>query len=457
MGNILDICEKALHGPIMREEQFDRERFMPAVMELAADTGVKFDRDNPVPDDDAAADRIFEAAKELIVRAGVFCLDTARVMQFSPQEVDEAVRNAPGQVTAGQGNERKVFGMRTPDDSKRPWFQVGSGIVSSKVEYAANIVEGYASIPEVDSIQIPSLNTIRGIPISAGAPTEFYAGVLGFQTALNALRRAGRPGLPIFNLHPTTAVAVTNIAASAPQFGARPTDAWLCGSIAEMKISYDTLNKVAYFHSAGANVAAESGPMLGGYAGGPEGFAVLCAAYLIMGQLVHKAHLQLNFPIHFMQSCSSSREVLWGVSTAIQAASRNIAVPVLWGPYCAAGPNTAMYFYEAAAIYLAWVTSGAPCVNQPHPAKAVKVDGITPTDAKFCVELGKAAAKLTRAQANDLVLRMVTRYEADLKSPPQGDRYQECHDPATGKPSAAYAALYQEVKTELAADGIPFE
>ncbi|MGD8443453.1 MAG: monomethylamine:corrinoid methyltransferase [Desulfobacterales bacterium] len=456
MGNILDICEKALNGPIMKEEDFDKNRFMPAALQLAKDIDIKFDRENPVPHDDTAADRIFDAAKELVEETGVYCLSTARVMQFSRQEIEAAISSAPGQVRAGEGNDAKVFGMRKPDEPKWPWFQVGSGIVSSEVQYAANIVEGYASIPEVNSIQIPSLSRIRGIPVSAGAPTEFYAGILGLRTALDALKRAGRPGLPIFNLHPTTAVAVTNIAASAPQFGSRLTDAWLCGMIAEMKVSYDTLNKVAYLHSSGANVAAESGPMLGGYAGGPEGFAILCTAYLIAGQLVHKCHLQLNFPIHFMHSCSSGRDVLWGVSLAIQASSRNIAVPVLWGPYCAAGPNTKMYMYEAAAIYLAWVTSGAPCVNQPHPAKAVKVDGITPLEAKFCVELGKAASKLTRAQANDLVIRILEKYESRITSPPEGDRYQDCHDPVTSKPNDAYVKLYSGVIEELAADGIPF-
>ncbi len=456
MGNILDVCEKALNGPIMKEKDFDR-KFMLETMKLAKDSGVKFDRENLVPSDDAAADRIFDAAKKLVQEVGVYCLDTARVMQFSEKEIEDAIKNASGRVKAGQGIDRKYFGMRRPDEKKWPWFQVGSGIVSSKPEYAANIVEGYASIPEVNSIQIPGLSSIRGIPISAGAPTEFYAGVLGMKTALDALQRSGRPGIPIFNLQPTTAVAVTNIAASAPQFGSRLTDAWLCGSIAEMKINYDTLNKVAYLHASGANVAAESGPMLGGFSGGPEGFAILCCAYLIMGQLVHKGHLQLNFPIHFMHASSSSRDVIWGVSTAIQASSRNINVPVLWGPYCAAGPNTKMYMYEAAAINLAWVTSGAPCVNQPHPAKAVKIDGITPLDAKFCVEVGKAASQLTRDKASELVAQLVQKYEKDIPNPPDGDCYYECFNPSTGKPNEDYVRLYNDTLEELNSMGIPME
>jgi len=143
MGNILDVCEKALDGPIMKEQDFDR-KFMMATMKLVKESGVKYDRENPVPSDDNAADRIFAAAKKLVEEVGVYCLDTARVMEFTEKEIEEAVRNAPGHVKAGQGADRKYFGMRMPDENKWPWFQVGSGIVSSKPAYAANIVEGYA-------------------------------------------------------------------------------------------------------------------------------------------------------------------------------------------------------------------------------------------------------------------------------------------------------------------------
>jgi methylamine--corrinoid protein Co-methyltransferase len=347
--------------------------------------------------------------------------------------------------------------MRKLDDPKRPWFLVGSGIVSSREEYATNIVEGYATIPLVDSLNVPGLKSIRGLPVQAGAPTEFFATIRGVRIALEAIRRAGRPGLAIVNHHPTPAVAVTNIAASAPQFGCRSTDAWLCGTIAEMKVSHDTLNKVAYLKAWGANVSAEAGPMLGGYCGGPEGFAILCAAYILMGQLVHHGDYHHNFPIHFRHICSSTRDVIWGVSMAIQAASRNISVPTLWAPYAAAGPNTRMYFYETAAIFLAWIPSGAPGIMNPQPAKAVKVDGITPMEAKFATEMGMAATKLTREKTNEMVIRLLEKYEDQIETAPSGSRYQECYDPETGKPGEDYVRLYEEVKEELAKTSIPFD
>ncbi len=123
---------------------------------------------------------------------------------------------------------------------------------------------------------------------------------------------------------------------------------------------------------------------------------MVSTAYILMGLLVHRGSYQLTFPVHFRYGCSTTRDVLWAVSASCQAASRNVHMPVIWLGYMAGGPNTRMYFYEAAAYLLCAVTSGAPSVQTPHPAKAVKVDGITPLEARFGVEMGIAAARINR-------------------------------------------------------------
>jgi methylamine--corrinoid protein Co-methyltransferase len=320
-----------------------------------------------------------------------------------------------------------------------------------------NLVEAYGSIAEANSISISALDSIRGIPAMAGSPAEFYAAVRGIKIGREALRRAGRPGLPIMNLISTAAAAVTTIAASAPQFGLRPTDGWLCGAISEMKADFGVMNKIACLLNWGANVGAESSPILGGYCGGPAGTAVVSTAYVLMGLVFHRGRYQLTFPVHFKHGCSTTRDVLWVVSTSCQAASRNIPMPVIWLGYMAAGPNTQMYFYESAAHLLCAVTSGAPSVQTPHPARAVRVDGITPMEAQFGVEMATAASKLDREQASELVIRLLEKYEPQVEAAPGGSVYQECYDVTTGKPGEAYLRLYNEVKEELAGMGVPFE
>jgi methylamine--corrinoid protein Co-methyltransferase len=456
MLNFLDLYERALSGPIMPEQDFELKVFVPALRKVVRAHQITYEPDVPVPSDDAAADNLFQAAVDLLSRVGVYCQDTNRVIQFTRQEILDAIREAPGRCHGGEGKDAGVFGLRRPDDPKAPWHHVGSGIVATSEEIMANLIEGYGTIAEANSVATSALDNIRGIPVAAGTPAELYAAIRSVRIAREALRRAGRPGLPIFNLIATAASAVTTIAASTPQFGVRPSDGWLVGTIAEFKIDFGAMNKIAYLLNWGGNIGAETAPILGGYCGGAAGTAVASTAYILVGLLLHRGSYQLHFPVHFRYGCCSTRDVLWVVSASCQAVSRNIPMPTIWLAYLAAGAKTKMYFHEAAAYVLCAITSGAASVQTPFPSKAIIPDAITPMEARFGVEMAVAASRLTRAQANEIVLHLLERYESRIETPPQGSRYPESYDIVTGKPDDEYVRLYREVKGDLVNLGIPF-
>jgi methylamine--corrinoid protein Co-methyltransferase len=441
----------------MSERDFDMKCFIPALRKVVKAYGIKYDASNPVPSDDTAADNLFRASVDFLGRVGIYCQDTNRVIQFSQDEILDAVKEAPGCCFAGEGKDAGDFGLRKPDSDRVPWHHVGSGIVASSEEAMTNLIEGYGSIPGVNSVAISTLDNVRGIPVAAGTPAELYAAIRSVRIGREALRRAGRPGLPIMNLIATAASAVTTIAASTPQFGVRPTDGWLVGTIAEMKVDFGTMNKIAYLLNWGGNIGAETAPILGGYCGGAPGTAVVSAAYMLVGLLVHKGSYQLHFPVHFRYGCSSTRDVLWAVSASCQATSRNVPMPVIWLAYLAAGPMTRMYFYEAAAYILCAIASGAPSVQTPLPAKATVTDAITPMEARFGIEMAVAASRLTREQANAIVPRLLAKYESRIEAPPPGSCYPECYDVVTGRPVEEYQRLYCEIKEELSSMGVPFE
>jgi methylamine--corrinoid protein Co-methyltransferase len=456
MIDFLDVCERAEQGPLMTEKDFELKVFMPQLRKVVSSYGISYDRDLPVPADDAAADNLYLAALDFLAMVGVYCQDTNRVIQFTEEEIRDAVSAAPGECFVGEGKDAGVFRTRRPDDGQMARCHVNWGTIHSSQKMATDIMAANVAHPEAKAVSISSVNTIRGTRVKAGSPVEVYAGIQAVRTARDACRRAGRPGLPFMNLVPAAATAVTTIAASAPQFGLRPTDGWLIGFIAENKVDYGALNKVAYLLNWGANIGSQAAPALGGYCGGPAGTAVANTAYVLMGILAFKANYHLCFPIHFKHGCCSTRDVLWVVSTSCQAGSRNIPIPVIWLGYMAAGPNTKMYFYEAAAYLLSAVTSGAAAVKMPTPAKGVKIDASTPMETRFGIEMTKAASRLNRQQANELVPRLLEKYESQIPNAPPGDRYQDCFDVQTGKPGASYQRLYEEVKEELAAMGIPF-
>jgi len=448
MLDFLEICRRAFSGPLMPENKFDLERFYPTITRIAKKYGIQYDRENPVNQDDALADAIFEAAVDLLAEVGVYCLGTQRVIQFTREEVEEAVREAPGACWFGEGHERRLFKPRKPDDPAPSWCHVGSGVATSSEEIAFRTIEGYARIHEADSIAAPCLSHLRKIPITSGSPVEIFGSIQANMIARQALQQSGRPGLPILNLISTAASASGTIAASQPAFGVRSSDGWIVGFVAELKVDFGALNKVAYLTSWNASVGPESAPILGGYCGGPVGVAITNTAYIIAGILVMKGSYQLTFPIDIHLSCSTSRGVLWAVGASSQAISRNISYPVLSLAYVAGGPMTESYFYEATAYLLTAISSGSSA-QTPIPAKALKVDYQTPLEMKFSAEVIRAAPKISRSEANEIVKRLLKMYEDNLSSAPEGKPYQDCFDVATGFPKAEYVEFYEKMKRKI--------
>jgi methylamine--corrinoid protein Co-methyltransferase len=456
MPGFLDFMERATTGPILSEDDFHMKALIPNVRKVAREFGIRYDPQNPVPADDEFADRLFEAAVEFLVRTGVYCDATNRVIQVERDEVLTTVRDFRGGGIFGEGREQRTFPAREPGDMRPPWCHVGTGIVASSEEIAMAQVEGYGSIPQASSISIPAFGHVRGMSVIGGSPLEIYATIASVQAGRKALWKAGRPGLPILNLISSATTSMATIAGTHPAFGLRPSDGWLIDFIAEMKVNFETLNRLAFIQVTGGNVGSTALPILGGYAGGAAGTALVMTAYYLLGMLMFQGTYHLTGPVHFRHGCSTTRDILWVFSVVGRATSRNTRYPAIGLGYAAAGPCTKTYFYEAAAVNLCCVPSGYAGVQTVHPAKAVVVDGVTPLEARFNVETAYAATGMSAEQASELVNQLLDRYEQEIEKAPPGNRYQECFDLKTGKPLDEYVRLHDEVKGELAKMGIPF-
>ena len=295
------------------------------------------------------------------------------------------------------------------------------------------------------------------MPVIGGSPLEIHAAINSIQAGRKALLKCGRPGLPILNLISSATTAMGTIAGSFPSFGLRPSDGWLIDVIAEMKVNFETLNRLAFILLTGGNIGSTALPILGGYAGGPEGTALVMTGYYLVGMLLFQGVYHLTGPIHFKHGCSTTRDCLWVFSVVGRTTSRNTRYPAIGLGYAAAGPCTRMYFYEAAVVNLCCVASGYGGVQTVHPAKAVIDDGVRPLEALFNVEAAYAAAGMKAEQASELVNQLLGKYEKEIGNAPRGKPYQECYDLKTGKPLEDYARMYDDVKEELVKMGIPFQ
>lgn len=451
-----EICQRAEAGPAMSQETFDLDVVYANARELCEKYGIVYDPDTPVPSDDGLADRVYQAAVDFVEAVGIYCTDTGQIIQFSRDEILDAVANARGRCIMGEGKDRFEWTPRLPDSDTQPWYHVGTGIVNTDERIAFNLVRDYAGIKQANSISVPAMETIDGHMVTSGMPTEILGAIRGIEIARDALQHAGRPGLAIGNLISTAGTSMATIAASGPQFGLRPSDGWLVGAQAEMKFNMGTLNKATYLASWGANIGNESGPLVGGYAGGPTGTAVVNVAYRLIGILLLNCDYHLTFPVHITRGCSTMRDVLWCTAVSSQAISRNTKELVWTLGYIAAGPMTKQFFLESAAYIATAIPSGLS-VQTTHPAKAVLNDYVTPMEIRGSVEITEACVGMKRADANGIVKELLAKYEDKIDDAPIGKKYQECYDVATGRPCQEYVDLYGEVKAELRAMGFAFK
>ena len=440
----------------MSENDFIMKLFIPNLRKIVNEYEIKYDRDDIVTSNNKLAEKLFDAACELIIKTGVYCSDTNRVIRFDQDDILEAVNNYPKESVFGEGRDRRVFRSRKPYDDKSPWCFVGGGITASSEEIAMAQVEGYGNIPFAYSISIPPIGNIKGMSIINGSPLEIYATIASVQAGRKTLLKSGRSGLPIMNLISSATSATSTISGSHPNFGLRQSDGWLIDFIAEFKVDFETFNKLAFILSIGGNVGSTAIPILGGYAGGPEGTAVIMVAYYLLGIILFRGTYHLTCPVHFRFGCSSTRECLCVYSIAKRAISQHLQYPDIGNGYASAGSGIKMYYYESACVNLCCVVSGYGGVETVHPAKGILIDGITPLDARFNAEIAHASAYIKEDKANEIAQKLLSEYENDIEHAPKGKRYQECYDVNTGKPYDEYVVLFNKMKESLVKIGIPF-
>jgi methylamine--corrinoid protein Co-methyltransferase len=454
MVNFFEVIRRALNGPYYTEEDFAMKVVVPKLKEVLEKYDIRYDPEKVVPHDNKLADDVFQAGLDLFIGAGVYCSDTNRVIRFTRDEVLEALKEAPSAPVYGEGRDAKAMVAREPESAAPPYCYLGSGggIVTNEDIYV-RLIEGYGRNPLTDSVTCPTLTKINGMDVRAGTPLELLACIRSVELGRAALRRAQRPGLPIMNSIATAVTAAGKITGSA--FGLRDSDAWVIGSTAPLQVPFARLNEVTYVLARGGQIVGESGPIMGGYAGGPAGVAVISVAYHLLSILVLRASSDLNFPMDFRYGCNTSRQVLWPISVSTQAICRNSHMPLMNLIYTGAGPMTEMCLYEIAAAMISCVASGGS-IEFGGVAKAITRDHFTPLEPRFASEVAYAAAGLTRVEADDLAKMLLPKYEDMLGNPPKGKAFRECYDWDSIEPCPEYLDLYHKIKEELEGYGLRF-
>jgi len=445
---LLSNLDKAENGPIVDEKDWDFRYISQTVQELLRKYDISWNLDDPfVPWDDEFADRVYAAGMEMAKKTGVYCIDTKRQMQWSQNELEQILSRTPNHVTVGTGKDAVTVHTRRPDDDTRVAVFGGPWGVPVTEEMYIPFIESYAREPVFDLVENATLLSTQGRPIRAGSPWEAVAAWQEAQMALDAVKRAGRPGLAIGCVE----IATTEIGELAgTTFGAyRPTDVHHSAFISEQKTAYHQLIKAVHFYHTQSISEAYFNPMYGGYLGGGPGVAI----GIVSGMLLVKACLGGTFcnsgPTHVHLDCSTTPDLVTATALAFQGLARN--TNLLISPFVrpTAGPGTKEIFYESGALTIAAVVSGAALIDCVQSATGNHTLYATPLEARFCGELAHAVEGMSRKDGNAIVQKLVEKYKAGQTPQQIGKPFYEVYDLETLEPTAEWQKLYDQACQEF--------
>jgi methylamine--corrinoid protein Co-methyltransferase len=452
-----DVYKRSESGPFVKEQEFDRQVGTVA-NQIVQKHGIRFDPEQVIPSDDALAEKVYQAALELFLELGIYCRDTSRLIKFSPEEVRWALKHAPTTVTYGQGPDTRVMKHRNVEDSLPPFcLNTPVGCTVAEERFVA-MVQSYAQEPLSDTFSSAFSQTVGGRPIKSGTPQEVEAAIWNVVKLREAARAAGRPLIGIHNLISNAEKTDATLAAIQEEFGAHPNDGLGVAAIAEMKADYERMKKVVFLDHKGYNRYGLYGPIMGGYAGGPEATAIVHVAHHFLGLLAFGAQWHDGFPLHLMQGCNSTRDLLWLISVTGQALARNTHLLIGVSPFTAAGPCTEMVVQEIAATVLAATVSGLH-LNLVAVARNKLPERSSGMEARIGAETAYLIAEqgITRKKANEIVKRILREYESNIPDAPQGKRFDECYDLKTVRPTQEYLDVYDRCKEQLTKFGIEYK
>ena len=454
-SNLLpEIVKRSQTGPYMKESEFEMA-LAKRTAGLVREHGLKFDPQVPIPSDDDMADRLYQAGVALFVEMGAYNQTTERRIQFSRDEVEELVALAPSAVVLGTGKDAVVMKRRELEGNTPAVVLSGPTGTPCSERYHPLILFSCAQEPLVDMLGAGSVSTYMGHPIVPGTPLEILGARRDAIVAREAVQKAGRPGMHISDV----AVPLTcqgKMAAIDPEYGLRPSDAFLVSQMVELKTDFDQLSRVAHLKSIGMHIVDLMTPLIGGLGGGAEGTAVVTIACHILGVVLYSASYHMMSHTHMRWVNNTDRMGLWMQSMVGQALTRNTPIPALNDIYTVSGPGAAELLWEVAAGAVVGTASGmnmqgAGCTG------GFKTDHTTGLEARLIAEVSHACLGQSRSVANDLVLELLAHYEGTFDDPDRGLPFPEVYDEDTVEPKEGWLATYHQVRDALIDIGLDLD
>lgn len=450
---LASVLEKADKGLVLDEKVWDRQYISKKVHDLITKYSIAWDEDILIPSDNALADRLFEAGWELALESGVFCINSKRQMIWERGELQTVVDSAPAELTVGDGTDRVTIKFRKPEQASRVTIIGGAYGTLIEEELFMAMVESYAKEALLDVIEPPSIPTALGRTIRIKSPWEAIAARREADLALEAVKRAGRPGICI-GAAATSGSEIIELAATS--YGAyRQTDWHHTSFISENKVSYADLTRATHFYQTGSVAHAFCDPIYGGYLGGKFGVAIGCVAGCILLRACLIGDTVNAGPSHTHLSCDTHPDMLAAQALSYQALSRNTHLLNSVHIRPAHGPGVRELLYEVATMTITGVTSGVDYLKCVQSATGRHMGHTSPLEARLCAQVAHAVEGMTRVEGNAIVQKLVAKYRDALPTADIGKHFREVYYLDTLEPTREWQQTYEEFITELEGLGLP--
>ncbi|NLG65546.1 MAG: monomethylamine:corrinoid methyltransferase, partial [Actinobacteria bacterium] len=140
MIDIMEVMRRSESGPFCSERDFDIDIIFKTTRSLVKKYGVKFDRKHLITQEPEMADGAFQAALDLAVTAGMYCVDTSRRIMFTREELLDGLRTAPRSLRIGSGKDERVIQAKEYGVPRKPFIWGGfSGAPLTEEMYQASI------------------------------------------------------------------------------------------------------------------------------------------------------------------------------------------------------------------------------------------------------------------------------------------------------------------------------
>ncbi|MFI3312269.1 MAG: monomethylamine:corrinoid methyltransferase [Eubacteriales bacterium] len=451
---LFDVLKRSVEGPIVSESDFDMKHIYKNVKKIGKKYNIKITADTIINFDDQLADNVWNAAIEFLATSGIYCKDSGRLIQFTEKELRERIRLAPDHAQYGEGSDAVIEYARTADDTRHCTSMGSSVNVPCDNKYFTPIMLSYLQEPLVD-IHCPTTNlkTINGMELRTRTPLEILASWEEVALYKHVAKMAGRPGI----CYNGVGISVSDIGQLSAAHLMGHYDSHCVGIISELKTDNSILNKVTQAVLLDGKITPYANPIYGGLGGGLDTQVILLTAEMIALSVVFMGTTVGTTPTHPSLFCSTTEEILKFVSVAFQAISRNSHIMTRVTHTMVGGCGTKTFLYEIIASCLVATKAGVARLQGPRGATGAIEGACSGLEARFQGEVLRAAVKIDRAKAEEIVQKAFGAYKDDLYEKPYGKPFWEVYDVDTITPTDEWLGIYEEVKAEAIAWGLPLD